>query len=68
MSGVQLLDVDIDEDGVRLDRWFKRRFPHVAHGRVEKLLRQVSAYRWSRPNRFFRRGGFETPAPPRPLL
>ena len=39
MSGVQSLDVDETDAGARLDRWFKRRFPHIPHGRVEKLLR-----------------------------
>lgn len=43
MSGVQTITIT-DEDfgdaiGQRLDRWFKRRFPHIGHGRVEKLLR-----------------------------
>ncbi|HVV65429.1 MAG TPA: RluA family pseudouridine synthase [Rhizomicrobium sp.] len=28
-----------DEDGIRLDRWFRRRYPALAHGRLEKLLR-----------------------------
>ncbi len=27
------------DDGIRLDRWFKRRFPALTHGRLEKLLR-----------------------------
>ena len=40
MSGVQTLDVTADEADIRLDRWFKRRFPHVPHGMVEKLLRK----------------------------
>jgi 23S rRNA pseudouridine955/2504/2580 synthase len=31
--------VDRDEAGIRLDRWFKRRYPHIAHGPLEKLLR-----------------------------
>jgi 23S rRNA pseudouridine955/2504/2580 synthase len=31
--------VDADEADLRLDRWFKRRFPHLSHGRLEKLLR-----------------------------
>jgi 23S rRNA pseudouridine955/2504/2580 synthase len=31
--------VEGDEAGVRLDRWFKRHFPEVAHGPLEKLLR-----------------------------
>lgn len=39
MSGVQTLEVEETDAGVRLDRWFKRKFPHIAHGRVEKLLR-----------------------------
>ncbi|MCW5770520.1 MAG: RluA family pseudouridine synthase [Rhodospirillaceae bacterium] len=28
-----------DEADLRLDRWFKRRFPALTHGRLEKLLR-----------------------------
>ncbi|MEY4879865.1 MAG: hypothetical protein RJB62_1334 [Pseudomonadota bacterium] len=28
-----------DEAGVRLDRWFKRHYPTLAHGPLEKLLR-----------------------------
>jgi 23S rRNA pseudouridine955/2504/2580 synthase len=28
-----------DEAEVRLDRWFRRRFPDLGHGRLEKLLR-----------------------------
>lgn len=28
-----------DEEGVRLDRWFKRRWPHVNHVQLQKLLR-----------------------------
>jgi 23S rRNA pseudouridine955/2504/2580 synthase len=39
MSGVQQLDVPEHDAGQRLDRWFKRLFPHIAHGKVEKLLR-----------------------------
>ncbi|MCF6221682.1 MAG: RluA family pseudouridine synthase, partial [Robiginitomaculum sp.] len=39
MSGVQNLTVDEGDDGSRLDRWFKRKFPHIPHGRVEKYLR-----------------------------
>lgn len=39
MSGVQILEVPETDAGLRLDRWFKRLFPHIAHGRVEKLLR-----------------------------
>ena len=28
-----------DEDGLRLDRWFKHRWPGVAHALLERLLR-----------------------------
>ena len=38
MSAVQILTVEETDDGARLDRCFKRQFPHIAHGRVEKLL------------------------------
>ncbi len=40
MSGVQHIDVTADEADSRLDRWFKKRFPHVPHGMVAKLLRK----------------------------
>lgn len=36
---VQLLPVTEDEGEQRLDRWFKRRFPQVTQGAVEKLCR-----------------------------
>ena len=39
MSGVKLLTVSADEGEQRLDRWFKRRFPHVTQGAVEKMCR-----------------------------
>ncbi len=39
MSGVQTIEVGSGEDGLRLDRWFKARFPALTHGRLEKLLR-----------------------------
>ncbi|MEE8247254.1 MAG: RluA family pseudouridine synthase [Alphaproteobacteria bacterium] len=39
MGGVRALEVATDEDGQRLDRWFKRRFPGLGHGHLEKLLR-----------------------------
>ncbi len=31
--------VESDDDGARLDRWFRRHFPALAHGALEKLLR-----------------------------
>ncbi len=39
MSGVELVEVDGEETGVRLDRWFKRHYPELSHGRLQKLLR-----------------------------
>jgi 23S rRNA pseudouridine955/2504/2580 synthase len=27
------------EDGIRLDRWFRRHYPELGHGRLQKLLR-----------------------------
>lgn len=39
MSGPESLTVAADEADLRLDRWFKRRFPMLGHGRLEKLLR-----------------------------
>lgn len=39
MSGVEIRAVGADDDGVRLDRWFRRQFPGLTQGRLEKLLR-----------------------------
>ncbi len=39
MTGVSTLEVEDGEADLRLDRWFKRRFPALTHGRLEKLLR-----------------------------
>jgi len=40
MSGVQVLTVAAGEGDQRLDRWFRRRFPHVSQGRIEKMCRK----------------------------
>ncbi|MCA8879537.1 MAG: RluA family pseudouridine synthase [Rhodobacteraceae bacterium] len=40
MSGVQTLTVTPEEGEQRLDRWFRRRFPHVPQGRIEKMCRK----------------------------
>ncbi len=40
MSRVQTIAVTDDEEGMRLDRWFKAHFPHVSHGQLEKYLRK----------------------------
>lgn len=39
MSGVETRTVGADEGEVRLDRWFRRHFPEIGHGRLQKLLR-----------------------------
>ena len=40
MTGVQVLAVaDADADQ-RLDRWFRRLFPHIPQGRIEKMCRK----------------------------
>ena len=40
MSGVQTLTVGQGEGDQRLDRWLKRRFPHLAQSRIEKMCRK----------------------------
>ena len=40
MSGVQTVTVGADEGDQRLDRWLRRRFPHVPQGRIEKMCRK----------------------------
>ena len=39
MREVRNIAVDPGEDGVRLDRWFRRRWPHVSQIQVQKLAR-----------------------------
>src|SRR5216684_8052272 len=39
MSGVQTISVAADDGELRLDRWFRRHYPGLGHGRLEKLLR-----------------------------
>lgn len=39
MTGVQSVIVAEGDAEQRLDRWFKRRYPTLGHGRLEKLLR-----------------------------
>jgi 23S rRNA pseudouridine955/2504/2580 synthase len=36
----ELRTIAEDDDGIRLDRWFKRHYPAFSHGRLEKLLRK----------------------------
>jgi len=39
MTKLQMSKVEDDEAGIRLDRWFKRHFPNLSHGQLEKMLR-----------------------------
>ncbi|MGD0531056.1 MAG: RluA family pseudouridine synthase [Methyloceanibacter sp.] len=39
MAGVETREVGRDEDGMRLDRWFKSHYATLPHSRLEKLLR-----------------------------
>lgn len=40
MSGVQTLMVEAGEGDQRLDRWLRRRYPHVSQIRIEKMCRK----------------------------
>src|SRR5690349_9333586 len=37
---MQSAQVQADDDGARLDRWFRRHHPSVSHGQLERLLRK----------------------------
>jgi 23S rRNA pseudouridine955/2504/2580 synthase len=39
MTGVQTLTISADDGESRLDKWFKRRFPQLTQGAVEKMCR-----------------------------
>ena len=39
MSGVETLRLELDAEGERLDRWFKRHYPGLAYGQLQRLLR-----------------------------
>ncbi len=38
-GGARTVAVEPADGDIRLDRWFKRHFPNLTHGRLEKLLR-----------------------------
>lgn len=40
MSGVEILTIAEDDAGQRLDRWLRRRYPHLLQGRIEKMCRK----------------------------
>ena len=39
MGGAETIAVGAEDAGLRLDRWFKRRYPALNHARLSKLLR-----------------------------
>jgi len=39
MTGVTTVTVRPEDGAGRLDRWFRRHYPGLSHGRLEKLLR-----------------------------
>lgn len=39
MTSVRTLAVESEEEGLRLDRWFRRHFPEVPQGQIQKWLR-----------------------------
>ena len=38
-TAAQPIEIAKDEDGLRLDRWFRQRFPELTHSHLQKLLR-----------------------------
>jgi len=40
MSNIYAITIGPDEADQRLDRWFRRKFPHVTQGQIEKLCRK----------------------------
>jgi len=38
-GGVQTVEVKAEDDGLRLDKWFKKHYPGLTFGRLQKLLR-----------------------------
>lgn len=39
MTGVENIEIAPEEGEVRLDRWFRRHFPHLTQGQIGKLIR-----------------------------
>ncbi len=40
MSGVKNVTVEKDDDGARIDRWFKRHYPLLGFGQLQKIMRK----------------------------
>jgi 23S rRNA pseudouridine955/2504/2580 synthase len=39
MRAVETVEVSRDDGETRIDRWFRRRYPHLSQGQIEKLIR-----------------------------
>ena len=39
MSGVKIINIKPEDDGMRLNRWFLREYPALSLSRLQKLLR-----------------------------
>src|SRR6185295_12379671 len=39
MRSVETIEVTSDDGVTRIDRWFRRRYPHLNQGQIEKLIR-----------------------------
>ena len=40
MSGIRVVSVDLDDAGMRLDRWMRLRFPGLPQSRIERICRK----------------------------
>ena len=40
MAGVQTITVDVDDAEQRIDRWLRKKYPHLTQGRIEKMCRK----------------------------
>jgi 23S rRNA pseudouridine955/2504/2580 synthase len=40
MAGVTHVKILADDEGMRLDRWFRLHFPQLSHGQLQKMLRK----------------------------
>lgn len=40
MSGAGIRTISADEDGIRLDHWFRQHYPALSHGQLQKMLRK----------------------------
>jgi len=39
MKSIETVEVSPDDGETRIDRWFRRRYPHLTQGQIEKLIR-----------------------------